>query len=195
MSGSLLAFSKDPQWWCRLTGTEQHKPKSTGLRLFFVFFLTSVHSAFLPLQTGRSSVRLHLGTEAHARKRSHRLQAVGASIQTEQLAGQHRQTRRIPLHCFAVCCTRPVKRVCQCRGWGKKEPKRAMQVKCYRHLRANKASLIMCAEELHLYHSAADSSNCTAFCSWCTCMCTVSFWKVKSNLNRMNFRRMTMQRV
>lgn len=35
------------------------------------FFLISVHSVFLCLQTRRSSLRLHLGTEAHARKHSH----------------------------------------------------------------------------------------------------------------------------
>lgn len=47
------------------------------------FYLRRYIFVFLSLQTGGSSVRLYLGTEAHARKRSHRLQTAGASIQTE----------------------------------------------------------------------------------------------------------------
>lgn len=67
---------------------DRHKAAQTKVPLFYdftmkCFYLRQYIFVFLSLQTGGSSVRLYLGTEAHARKRSHRLQTAGASIQTE----------------------------------------------------------------------------------------------------------------
>lgn len=87
-------------------------------------------------------------------------------------------TRNVTFHSAVLYCTGPVKRVCQCQGLKKRN--KNMQSKCHTHLQANKASLILCEEELHTNQSSADSSNCIALCTRCTCARTASFLKVKN---------------
>lgn len=144
---------------------DRHEAAQTKVHWFISFslscFLISVHSVFLCLQTRGGSLRLYLGAEAHARKRSHRLQAVGASLQTEQLAGHHHRKHSTAPFCLLLYQSSEGS-LSLPRVKKKKKKTCAMQVKCHRHLQANKASLMVCVEESHTNHSSADSYNCTA---------------------------------